>query len=145
MLIPKISSAETMDQFRPIAMTNFKFKIILKIIADRLAQVVPNIISEEQRGFIKGRNLKGCVCLASKAVNIMDNMAYGGNLALKVYISKAFNTLEWSFLLRVLKKFGFNDTFCSWIEAILYSATISININGNQQGYFKCNMRGEAR
>lgn len=135
-LIPKISSADTMDQFRPIAMENFKFKIISKIIANRLAQVVPNIISEEQRGFLKGRNLKGCVCLASKAVNIMDNRAYGGNLALKVYINRAY---------RVLKKFGFNDTFCSWIEAILYSATISININGNQQGYFKCNMRGEAR
>ena len=137
-LIPKTSSADTMDQFRPIAMENFKFKIISKIIADRLAQVMPNIISEEQRGFIKGRNIKDCVCLASEAVNLMDHKTYGGNLALKVDIRKGFDTLEWSFLLRVLKKFGFNETFCNWIEAILHSATISININGTQQGYFKC-------
>jgi hypothetical protein len=46
--------------------------------------------------------------------------------------------LEWSFLLKVLRKFGFSENFCDWIRAILHSATISININGTQHGYFKC-------
>lgn len=124
-LIPKTTNADTMDQFRPIAMANFKFKIISKIIADRLAQIMPIIISEEQRGFIQGRNIKDCVCLASEAINLMDKRAYGGNLALKVNISKAFDTLEWSFLLKVLRKFGFSEKFCDWIIAILHSTTIS--------------------
>ena len=137
-LIPKTTNADTMDQFRPIVMANFKFKIISKIIADRLAQIMPIIISKEQRGFIQGRNIKDCLCLASEAINMMDKRAYGGNLALKVDISKAFDTLEWIFLLKVLRKFGFSEKFCDWIKAILHSATISININGTQQGYFKC-------
>jgi hypothetical protein len=51
-LIPKSSNADVVEQFRPIAMANFKFKIISKIIADRLAIIMPSIISPEQRGFI---------------------------------------------------------------------------------------------
>jgi len=47
-----------MNQFRPIAMTNFKFKIISKILADRLAQIMLAFISRDQRGFIHGRNIK---------------------------------------------------------------------------------------
>ncbi|WJX32857.1 hypothetical protein P8452_21136 [Trifolium repens] len=61
-LIPKVHNADRVEQFRPIAMANFKFKIITKIIADRLAQVLPSLISKEQRGFVNGRQLKDCVC-----------------------------------------------------------------------------------
>jgi len=42
-LIPKIANATSIDQYRPIAMTNFKFKIITKIIAERLSQLMPII------------------------------------------------------------------------------------------------------
>jgi len=59
-------------------------------------------------------------------------------LAFKVDISKAFDTLDWKFLLRVIKKFGFCDTFCNWIDTILQLARLSICINGSQQGYFSC-------
>jgi len=57
---------------------------------------------------------------------------------MKVDITKAFDTLEWSFLIQVLKKFGFNNTFCIWIESILKSAFLSTSINGTQHGYFNC-------
>jgi len=78
------------------------------------------------------------LCLASKAINILDKKAFGGNLALKIDITKAFDTLDWNFLLKVLKCFVFNNTFCNWISSILSSGTLSISVNGTQQGYFKC-------
>lgn len=53
-------------------------------------------------------------------------------------ISKAFDTLSWTFLLKVLKAFGFADQFCSWISSILYSAFIFVSFNGTQTGYFSC-------
>ena len=62
----------------------------------------------------------------------------GGNTTLKVDIAKAFDTLEWSFLIHVLRIFGFSDTFCSWIKAILESAHLSMSINGSMHGYFQC-------
>jgi hypothetical protein len=137
-LLPKTSSATSIDQYRPIAMANFKFKIISKIIADRLANIMPSLISEEQMGFIHDRNIKDCLCIASEAVNLLHNKSFGGNLALKIDISKAFDTLEWPFLLKVLNCFGFNDTFCNWIQVILKSAFLSISINGKSEGYFNC-------
>lgn len=137
-LIPKNSNADTIDQYRPIALANFKFKIISKVLADRLASILPNIVSKEQRGFIRGRNIKDCISLTSEAINTLDKTCFGGNLALKIDVSKAFDTLDWGFLLKVLRGFGFNSTFCHWIETILRSAMISISINGSQQGYFAC-------
>ncbi|PNX79615.1 ribonuclease H, partial [Trifolium pratense] len=137
-LLPKTSNATSIDQYRPIAMANFKFKVISKIIADRLANIMPFIISKEQMGFIHDRNIKDCLCIASEAVNLLHNKAFGGNLALKIDISKAFDTLEWSFLLKVLNRFGFNEKFCNWIHVILKSAFLSISINGKSEGYFNC-------
>ena len=137
-LIPKTNHADTMNDYRPIAIANFKFKIISKILADRLSTFMPAITSVQQRGFIKGRSIKDCICLTSEAINTLHNKSFGGNLALKVDIAKAFDTLDWSFLLKVLKKFGFSETFCKWIHSILMSAKLSVSINGKMHGYFSC-------
>jgi hypothetical protein len=78
------------------------------------------------------------LCVASEAANLLHNKSFGGNLALKIDIRKAFDTLEWSFLLKVLKSFGFNEVFCNWIHTILQSAFLSVSINGKSHGYFNC-------
>jgi hypothetical protein len=137
-LIPKKDNADSIGHYRPIALANFKYKIISKILADRLAQILPSIISKEQRGFIKGRQIKDCICLTSEIVNMLHKKSYGGNLAIKIDIAKAFDTIDWNFLLNVLKAFGFHSTFCNWIKVILESAKLSISINGKQEGYFSC-------
>jgi len=69
---------------------------------------------------------------------MLDHKSFGGNLAFKVDISKAFDTLDWKFLLRVLEQFRFSETFCKLIDTILHSAKLSICINGAQQDYFSC-------
>ncbi|KAK0570758.1 hypothetical protein LWI29_005954 [Acer saccharum] len=69
-LIPKIPNALLIDQFRPIALGNFLFKVITKIIADRLAEICPRIISPNQFGFIKGRQIGDCIAGASECFNV---------------------------------------------------------------------------
>ncbi|CAL5204293.1 unnamed protein product [Lathyrus oleraceus] len=96
------------------------------------------LMSKEHRGFIKGRNIKDCICLASEVVNVLDNKHKHGNLVLKVDIMKAFDTISWDFLLSVLNKFGFCRKFCDWMHTLLWSAYLSINFNDQQHGYFKC-------
>lgn len=54
-LIPKVSGANSIENFGSIALANFKFKIVTKILMDRLSIIVPKIISPEQHGFVKGR------------------------------------------------------------------------------------------
>lgn len=112
-LIAKHPGAGSIDMYRPIALANYQFKIITKVMADRLANVAPKILSENQRGFIKGRSINDCICITSEAINLLDKKVFGGNVALKVDISKAFDTMEWQFLLTVLNSFGFDPKFCN--------------------------------
>ncbi|XP_019430010.1 PREDICTED: uncharacterized protein LOC109337489 [Lupinus angustifolius] len=85
---------DIVEEFRPITLTTIQFKIITKVLADRLALIVPRIISKQQRGFIKDRRIQDCICLASEAINLLDYKTFGGNLAIKFDIIKAFDTID---------------------------------------------------
>jgi len=98
-LIPKIHGATSIKAFRPIVMANFRFKIISKILADRLASIAARIVSPNQNDFIKGQHIKDCIGITSETINMLSKKMHGGNMAFKIYISKAFDTLSWDFLI----------------------------------------------
>ena len=75
-------------------MSNFRFKIISKILADRLAFIAARIVSPNQNGITKGRHIKDCIGITLKAINILSKKLLGGNVAFKIDISKAFDTLS---------------------------------------------------
>jgi len=98
------------------------------------SSITSQIISIEQRGFVRDCNISDCVILASEAINSLDKKQYGGNIALKVDISKAFDTLDWNFLVMVLRNFGFSPISINWIVEILKSALLSVLVNGKAIG-----------
>lgn len=59
-------------------------------------------------------------------------------VTLKVDIAKVFYNLSWSFMLKVLQKFGFNSNFWHWINTIFHSICLHISINGALHDFFKC-------
>lgn len=91
-LIPKHSDADRIEHFRPMALANVHFIIITEVLADRLALVAPKIVSDNQRGFIRGRQIADCICTASEAINLLKKRAFGGQIALKIDIKKVFDT-----------------------------------------------------
>ena len=135
-LIPKVPGANSMDRFRPIILSNFLFKVIAKILADRLGTIAFRIISENQFGFLKGRHIEDFIVAASECFNVMNRQYWGGNMAMKIDIKKAFDSIEWDFMQAVLCSFGFSKKFIDWIWAIFESARLSILLNGGQHGYF---------
>lgn len=137
-LIPKLADSDNILDFRPIALANFSFKIISRILADRLGPIAAKIVSPNQSAFIQGRSIADPIILTSECVNLLDNKCKSGNVAIKFDIRKAFDTLDWNFLLRVLRSFGFNASFVNYINNILQSAHLSINVNGKACGYFTC-------
>lgn len=63
-LIPKLKEASNIKQFRPICLLNVSFKILTKLLANRLGMIVDKIINDSQSAFIRGRNiLDGVVAL----------------------------------------------------------------------------------
>ncbi|XP_057812491.1 uncharacterized protein LOC131026578 [Salvia miltiorrhiza] len=137
-LLPKKTDAVLVSDFRPIVLGNFFFKIITKILASRLNEVAAVIVSANQFGFISGRSIQECILMASECVNCMEHSVQGKNMALKVDIRKAFDTLSWDFVEVVLDSFGFPQMFRHWIRVIFQSARISILFNGEQHGFFGC-------
>ena len=117
-LIPKVPGANSVDKFRPIILSNFIFKIITKILANRLASFIGNIVAPSQYGFIRGRHIEDCIVAASENVNLLNVKCLGGNMAMKVDIRKAFDSMDWDFVMCVLHHFGFSDKFCGWILSI---------------------------
>jgi len=83
--------------------------------------VAARIISPNEYGFVHGRQIQDCIDIASEAITMLSKKVRGGNVAYKVYIHKAFDTLSWKFLLLVLTRFGFHPSFVGWIRTILRS------------------------
>lgn len=79
-LIPKIKNTKGLSDFRPISLGSFSSKIITKIIASRLSRILPNIINEEQFGFVKGRQIHESIALAQEIVSDLDRRVEGGNI-----------------------------------------------------------------
>lgn len=59
-------------------------------------------------------------------------------MALKLHIKKAFDTMDWVFILDVLAAFGFDNKFITWVSTVLASAKLPISVNGKVVGYFSC-------
>ena len=116
-----------------------KFKIISKILVDKLVHAIARIIFPNQYGFVQGSQVQDCIGIASEAINMLSKRVRRGNVAYKVDIHKAFDTLSWKFLLLVLTRFGFHPSFVNWISIILRSIMLSIKINGSLVGFFPCN------
>ncbi|CAL1353289.1 unnamed protein product [Linum trigynum] len=137
-LIPKVDNVESMRQLRPISLCQFVYKIITKIMAERLACLLPQLISEGQNAFIRERQIVDNILLGHELMHYLKIKTRGkkGFMALKVDMEKAYDRVEWPFLLAVLEKMGFNSTWQGWIHECLRSSSFSVLMNGTPSGYF---------
>ncbi|XP_057790988.1 uncharacterized protein LOC131008106 [Salvia miltiorrhiza] len=137
-LIPKKEVVETVADLRPIVLSNFFFKVLSKIIATRLSSVAADNVTHNQFGFIRGRLIHDCIMLGLEGVNCMNRTCKGRNMACKVDIKKAFDTMSWNFIMSAMKAMGYDHTFLGWIATIFSSARLSILYNGKLCRYFPC-------
>lgn len=101
-LIPKTKAACSVDQFRPIILGNFLFKIIMKILASRPGDVVKSIFSDNQFEFVKAKKIHDGITIVFEGINCLDRYSSMGNMAIKIVIQKAFDIVRWDFLLYIL-------------------------------------------
>jgi hypothetical protein len=106
-LIPKVKGADSIKQFRPIALINVIFKFVAKAYAIRLAPIANRTIDRSQTAFIKGRSLhEGVLALHEIAHELRTKDLQG--LLLKLDFEKAYDRVSWDFLREVLLRKGFS-------------------------------------
>nr|XP_043639112.1 uncharacterized protein LOC122610185 [Erigeron canadensis] len=107
-LIPKVQNPVLISDYHPISLIGLQYKIIAKLLATRLANVIDSVVSSEQTAFIKD----------------------------KIDFAKAYDSLSWEFLFSILTAMGFGLKWRSWIQACLSSAKSSVLVNGSPSEEF---------
>jgi exonuclease III len=128
-LLPKKNQATDAKDYRPVSLMHSAAKLLCKLLANRLAPEMHKLVAPSQSAFIKGRS-------------IQDNFLYVKNVIkrahkrktplifLKLDIAKAFDSLIWPFLLKVLAEMGFGQRWRDLIALILASSSSRILLNG---------------
>jgi hypothetical protein len=118
-VIPKEKDARTMNKFRPISLLNCCYKNFTKVLTNRIGQVVDRLIASNQTAFIKGRFILESVVIAHEILHNVHKSKQQG-LELKLDYEKAYDKVNWQFLLYILEKRGFGRKWLEWIKCILF-------------------------
>ena len=132
-LLPKPNKdKKLLSNWRPISLLNHVYKILSGALAERLKPMLPNIIHNDQKGFVRGRFMGECIR------NTYDIIEYAKNnnkvgLLLLIDFEKAFDSISHSFIIKSLHFFGFGYSFIKWINLLLNDISSCIN-------YSLCNL-----
>lgn len=131
-LIPKVQKPTEMKDLRPISLCNVSYKLISKVLANRLKKVLPMIIDEHQSAFVLGRLITDNILLSSEIFHFMkhNQAKKRGYMALKLDMSKAYDRIEWDFLRSMMTKMGFLPLWVERIMVCVTSVSYSFLVNG---------------
>ncbi|XP_071733554.1 uncharacterized protein [Rutidosis leptorrhynchoides] len=136
-LVPKSDCPQKVGDYRPISCCNVLYKIISKILADRIKGVLDDLVDENQSAFIPGRQISDNVLLAQELMRGYNWKKGKGRCAFKIDIQKAYDTVNWEFMRSILTHFGFHPKMVNWLMVCMSTPSFAISVNGDQHGYFK--------
>ena len=134
-LVYKKGDRDDITNWRPITLLNVDYKIIAKLYAERLKVAMPLIIHENQRAFIKGRQITENIRQTQDIIVLAEKQNSPGAI---IFLdqAKAFDRVEWQYLMACLKSFGFGEKFCNWILMLYKRGESSVLTNGFLSSFF---------
>jgi hypothetical protein len=135
-LIPKVESPQSLNDFWPISLVGSLYKILAKILVNRLRQVIGSVVSEVQSAFVKNRQILDGILIANEVVD-EANKSNKELLMFKVDFEKAYDSVEWGYLDEVMGSMSFSTLWRKWIRECVSTATASVLVNGSPTDEFK--------
>lgn len=134
-LIPKGDSHVSMKDWR-VAFCNVVYKIVAKVLANRLKGVLDKCISDNQSVFVPGRSILDNAMVVIELVHHMKSKVPGnkGDAAFKLDISKAYDRIDWNYLKCVMLKMGFSHQWVKWIMMCVETTDYSVIVNDEAVG-----------
>ncbi|PRQ19531.1 putative RNA-directed DNA polymerase [Rosa chinensis] len=131
-LIPKVPHPDQIGQFRPISLCNFSYKVLSKVLANRLRSILPSLISFNQAAFVHDRQIQDNIIVAHEVFHYLKNKRSGidFDMGLKIDMNKAYDRIEWDFLQAVMLKMGFVASWVNLIMKCLNTVSFSVLLNG---------------
>jgi len=128
-LILKITSPQKLSDFRPISLVGCLYKVLAKVLANRLRNVITSVVSDSQSAFIKGKQILDGILIANEVVD--EARCMGKEFLLfKVDFEKAYDSVDLNYLEMVMVKMNFPTVWRKWISECVGTAKVSVLVNG---------------
>ena len=135
-LIPKVGNPDHLHDYRPISCCTVIYKCISKIIAKRIQSSLASVISRSQSAFLPGRNISDAIFLVQELMHNYHRTLGSPRCAIKVDLRKAFDTIQWNFILQALDSINIPPPVINWIRVCITSPFFTISLNGTDHGFF---------
>ncbi|XP_058782915.1 uncharacterized protein LOC131657547 [Vicia villosa] len=129
-LIPKHENASEVKDFRPIAGCTTFYKIISKVLTNRLGMVLPEVIHKSQAAFLKGQVIQNHILLAFELMRGYSRKGGTPRSMIQVDLQKAYDMVDWNSLETVLNEIGLPSQFIKWIMLVTTTVSYRFNVNG---------------
>ena len=135
-MIPKTKNPQKITDYRPISLCNVIYKLISKVLVNRLKKILHSVINEAQSAFVPRRLITDNVVVAFETMHSIAKRKKGkaGSMAIKLDMSKAYDRVEWAYLGSMMRKMGFEEKWISLIMMCVTTASFSVLINGEPRG-----------
>nr|GEX87088.1 RNA-directed DNA polymerase, eukaryota, reverse transcriptase zinc-binding domain protein [Tanacetum cinerariifolium] len=135
-LILKNQKAKMVKDFCPITLIGSLYKIIAKILANRITIIMGDIVSDVQSAFVANRQILDGPFMLNELIQWCKKKKKQ-TMLFKVDFEKAYDSIRWDYLDDILRKFGFGDKWRGWIRNCLLSSKGSVIVNGSPTNEFR--------
>ena len=125
-----------LKNWRPISLLNVDYKILSKVIAERIRKILPSVIHFNQSGFIEDRYIGDALRTIMDAIEYTDYYNKEG-LMMMIDFEKAYDSLEWNYMFDVLQRFNFGPELIKWVKLFYSNIESCVTNNNITSKYFK--------
>ncbi|XP_020223262.1 uncharacterized protein LOC109805546 [Cajanus cajan] len=134
-LVPKTDNPQKVEEYRPISLIGCMYKVLAKVLANRMKKVIGKVIYESQSSFFKGRLILDSVLIANEILEEAKRKKKQC-LLFKVDFEKAYDSVNWEYIFFVMEKMRFPISWRRWIAECLATARVSVLVNGSPSSEF---------